>query len=254
MVALPRIRLVFGPGGSRLSVYVVGSVAAHVFFVAALLLSPLFMTRPSAPLNPIVVDLVAPAAAAPGPPAPPAAAAAPPPPPPPAEPPEGVRAAVSEPKKTKKPPPKEKPPEKKPSPPPPPPPTKAPPADAPEGPSGPPSGSSTVGDDESGSITAMETGDFELAWYRDSVTSSLYGHWVKPILQGVGEPYEVAVTFEIQRNGRMTDLKIEQPSGIPSFDRSALRAVSDAAPFPPLPRQWRKPTLSARFLFRLYPE
>lgn len=254
MVAIPRIRLVanFGPSGSRLPAFVVFSIAGHVLVTAALLLMPLLFGRSSVPVNPLVVDLVAPAAAATATRTPPAAAA---PPPPPSAPPEGVRAAASEPEPVKEPPKPEKKPPKKTTPPPPAPPPSSTPPSAAAGPPGPaPTGPAAAAGDDAASVTAMDTGDFEIAWYRDAVTSALYGHWVKPILDGVGEPYEVSVTFEILRDGSMSDLRIEHPSGIPSLDRSALRAVSDSAPFPPLPPAWRKPQLSARFLFRLYPE
>ena len=97
-------------------------------------------------------------------------------------------------------------------------------------------------------------GDLELGWYKGSVTAALFSQWRKPILEGNTEPHEVRVTFQIHRDGRVTDLRIAQSSGVPSLDRSALRAVADAAPLPPLPPNWREPTLSAGFVFRLYPE
>jgi TonB family protein len=242
VVAIPRIRIVarFDRSGSPLPGFVVGSSLVHGVLVATLLLLPSIVGRSRIPVDSLVVDLVSPAAAAP------AARAAPPPPAAPpasAEPPEGVRAAVSEPTPVDKP---EKKPEK---------PEAAPRPAA--GPSGPPQPDELRGGppgSASASITAMEAGDSELGWYRDSVTAALYGHWVKPILEGVGEPYEVSVTFDILRDGSLQNLRIEQPSGIPSFDRSALRAVADASPFPPLPRAWSKPLLSARFLFRLFPD
>ena len=245
MVSIPRIRIVarFARSGSRLPGFVVGSSLAHVVLVATLLLLPSLVGRSHVPqVDSLVVDLVSPAAAAP------AARAAPPQPvapPPSSEPPEGVRAAVKEPTPVEKP--KKKP--EKPKPASPPRPAAGPPGPPqPDAPGGGPTGN------ESASITALEAGDSELAWYRDSVTGALYGHWVKPILEGVGEPYEVSVTFDILRDGSLQNLRIEQPSGIPSFDRSALRAVADASPFPPLPRAWSKPILSARFLFRLFPD
>jgi protein TonB len=242
VVAIPRIRIVarFGRSGSRLPGFVVGSSLVHVLLVAALLLLPSLVGRSHVPVDSLMVDLVSPAAAAP------AARAAPPPP---SEAPEGVRAAVKEPTPVDKP---EKKPEKKPEAPKP-----APPPRPAAGPPGPPQTDALRGGppgSDSGSITALEAGDSELAWYRDSVTAALYGHWVKPILEGVGEPYEVSVTFDILRDGSLQNLRIEQPSGIPSFDRSALRAVADASPFPPLPRDWSKPLLSARFQFRLFPD
>ena len=44
----------------------------------------------------------------------------------------------------------------------------------------------------------------------------------------------------------------ETPNGLRwgAFDRSALRAVADASPLPPLPLEWREPTLAAAFVFR----
>jgi protein TonB len=70
----------------------------------------------------------------------------------------------------------------------------------------------------------------------------------------VATSYEVTVAFDIARDGSVLGLRIDQPSGIESLDRSALRAVRDASPLPPLPRTWSGNVLSARFVFRLYPE
>jgi TonB family protein len=49
-------------------------------------------------------------------------------------------------------------------------------------------------------------------------------------------------------------VRVEQTSGVPSLDRSALRAVADATPLPPLPKNWGPPVLPATFVFRLHPE
>jgi TonB family protein len=100
----------------------------------------------------------------------------------------------------------------------------------------------------------MEGGDVEFAWYRASVTAALYSNWRRPILSGISEPLETSVGFEILRDGTVVNLRIESASGVPSLDRSALRALTDASPLPPLPAQWREPRLSAVFVFRMYPE
>ena len=94
----------------------------------------------------------------------------------------------------------------------------------------------------------------EHAWYRDSVAMALRNHWMRPILQGVWQSLEVTVAFEIQRDGSARNLRIESSSGAPSLDRSALRAVADASPLPPVPQSWRDPVIQARFVFRLHPE
>ncbi len=133
--------------------------------------------------------------------------------------------------------------------------TPAPPTDTAEpgdeepAPAGPPG---VVG--EGSSVTALEVGDVRFAWYRDSVTAALFSNWRRPILDGLIEPVEVRVTFEILRDGSVRDLRVDQSSGIAVFDRSAMRAVADAAPLPPLPGNWREPTLPAAFVFQLFPE
>jgi protein TonB len=238
-----RIRLVarFGPPSSPLPPWVGYSTLAHVAFLAALIVMPSFRGRAPLVESSLLVDLVSaprPAARVAAPPSPPA-------PPVEAAPPEGVRVETQPPPKPKplpeKPPPKPKKEQPKPAAAPPPPP-------APAGPAGPPGGP------EGASISAVDAGDVEYAWYRASVTAALYSHWTRPILEGASGAYEVGVAFEIQRDGSVADLRVESPSGVPSLDRSALRAVADAAPLPPLPSAWRAAELPARYVFRLLPE
>ncbi|UCG62406.1 MAG: energy transducer TonB [Candidatus Zixiibacteriota bacterium] len=47
------------------------------------------------------------------------------------------------------------------------------------------------------------------------------------------------VYFQVLRSGRMVELRVEQSSGIPAFDRVCLTAVEKSAPFPPLPKDFR---------------
>ena len=110
------------------------------------------------------------------------------------------------------------------------------------------------GPDAGHSIAPLSGGDVEFAWYRASVTAALYSNWQRPILTGLTEPIQVSISFEIVRDGRVVNLSVDGPSGVPSLDRSALRAVSDASPLPALPSNWRQPRLEAVFVFRLYPE
>src|ERR1017187_8338574 len=46
----------------------------------------------------------------------------------------------------------------------------------------------------------------------------------------------VVVTFTIQRDGTIANVRVSQKSGIEPLDISAERAVRDSAPFPPLPQ------------------
>jgi protein TonB len=48
------------------------------------------------------------------------------------------------------------------------------------------------------------------------------------------------VAFEIDRDGRLTDLRLARSSGLVAFDRACLAAVRAAAPFPRPPAQVRE--------------
>jgi protein TonB len=233
------------------------SLVTHLVLLVTLVFLPSLRGPRSISESALVVDLVSfPTAPAALPTPAGAAVAAPPAPVPPApqptEPSPEARLETRVPEPVQE----ERPPDPKPSAPPPepaprnpaPPPVDPSAQPAPGEPSGPPG-------EAGATITAMEgADDFELGWYRASVTAALFANWRKPILEGMTEPREVRVTFEIQRDGRVSGVAVEGSSGVPSLDRSALRAVADAAPLPPLPANWREPTLSAGFIFRLYPE
>jgi outer membrane biosynthesis protein TonB len=46
---------------------------------------------------------------------------------------------------------------------------------------------------------------------------------------------------------------VEQPSGVFLFDQSCQRAVIDAAPFPPLPRDYGNEYVGVHFSFKFVP-
>lgn len=247
-----RVRLVLGSGVRRrggLGSWVAASVALHVAGFAALMAAPYLRDGPEVPDDYLVVEL----AALPGPPGPPAASAAPAPAPPEPEPAaelprEEVRVAPEEPKPAPE---KPKPVPEKPKPgeqeakPATPPPTPAAQAPAPAG----TPAASGGGGGGSGGVTAIDLAGIEFAWYNASVEAALKSRWVKPVLEGVGGPLTVTVAFEVLRDGTVRDIRIDASSGVPSLDRSALRAVGDASPLPPLPAGWRRPSAFARISF-----
>jgi len=236
------------------SPFVLASTTIHVALAAAVVLVPSLRARPQFP-DSFAVNLVAPGpparseASRPAPPRP-----APPQPKPETPPDEGVRVETSKPRVTEKKPVKE---EKREAPSEPvadpvPPGPVAPEADL----GGPEDDPGVVGDDSGevgGGIGGGES-DAELAWYQSSVTAALYGNWQRPVLSGLRESLEVGIEFEILRDGRVRGLRVTRTSGVPSLDRSALRAVSDASPLPPIPSHWPDASVPARFVFRLHPE
>jgi len=59
----------------------------------------------------------------------------------------------------------------------------------------------------------------------------------------------VYLSFNIERDGKISNPEIKQPSGIPSLDRSAMRAILASNPLPPLPGDYRGGTINVSFYF-----
>jgi TonB family protein len=93
-------------------------------------------------------------------------------------------------------------------------------------------------------------GYFPYAYYvdllRNRISSSWYSSLVAPGLKG---KHVAAIYFVVRRDGSIGDLRLENPSGIPSLDLSARRAVENAAPFAPLPPDFPSQYLVVHFEF-----
>lgn len=93
-------------------------------------------------------------------------------------------------------------------------------------------------------------GYFPYAYYvdllRNRISSSWYNSLVAPGLKG---KYVASVYFVVRRNGEISDLRLENSSGIASLDLSARRAIENAAPFAPLPPDFTSQYLVVHFEF-----
>jgi periplasmic protein TonB len=95
-------------------------------------------------------------------------------------------------------------------------------------------------------------GDFgsRYAWYVRVVNQKVSENWLKyevdPRIQDANRVY---VTFDIERNGRPTNVQIEQSSGVPSLDQSAIRALQRIDTFGPLPADYSGSRVSVEFWF-----
>ena len=58
------------------------------------------------------------------------------------------------------------------------------------------------------------------------------------------------VKFVIDRDGKIHDIVTETESGNGTFDRAALRAVTESSPLPPLPFGYSGSYLGVRLIFR----
>jgi protein TonB len=86
--------------------------------------------------------------------------------------------------------------------------------------------------------------------YADLVAQRVTEKWQTSGLAGQSAPI-VIVTFDIQRDGSVKNAKVAQRSGNSTLDYSALRAVMDASPFPPLPAEYDRNLASVELQFQL---
>ena len=97
---------------------------------------------------------------------------------------------------------------------------------------------------------ALDVADFPFTYYLRQIQQKVSENWVPPARPT--EPSQRAVVlFEISRDGRVRTSKVEKSSGNAFYDQSALRAVTDSAPFPPLPQDFPAPSLRVHFGFDL---
>lgn len=83
---------------------------------------------------------------------------------------------------------------------------------------------------------------------RDMVAS----HWrTTEIAANIRTAPQVIVTFTLHRDGSASNVHVTQSSGNSALDRSGVRAILDAAPFPKMPPQFPKDQTDIDFVFEL---
>ncbi|MGA2003303.1 MAG: TonB family protein [Terriglobales bacterium] len=95
-------------------------------------------------------------------------------------------------------------------------------------------------------------GDFgsRFSWYVQAVQRKVSENWLKyEIDPTIREANRAYVTFDIARDGHPTNVQIEQSSGVPSLDRSAVYAVQRIDTFGPLPPEYSGSRVSVEFWF-----
>ncbi|MFC2155683.1 TonB family protein [Acidobacteriota bacterium] len=93
-------------------------------------------------------------------------------------------------------------------------------------------------------------GSFPYAYYIDTIKNKISSSWYSSLVSpGLRGKFVVVVYFKILRNGSIEDLTVERKSGSDSLDLSALRAVENASPFPPLPVSFAYRYLGVHFEF-----
>jgi protein TonB len=96
------------------------------------------------------------------------------------------------------------------------------------------------------------TGDFgvKYAWYVRVIQQKVQENWLKyEIDPRITAANRVYVTFDVARDGHPSNVRIEQSSGVPSLDISAVRALQRIDTFGPLPADYSGGKISVEFWF-----
>jgi protein TonB len=96
-------------------------------------------------------------------------------------------------------------------------------------------------------VTGLEGGDFPYTLYVQGMQRKIGGNWFRPQIAGGAA---VIIYFRIQRDGTITDAKIETSSGNGTFDRAALSAVRSSSPLNTLPFAYTGSFLGVHLTFR----
>jgi len=87
-------------------------------------------------------------------------------------------------------------------------------------------------------------------WYVESVQRRISSNWLlSGVDPGVRWAPRVEVSFEILRNGTVVNIQMTRSSGVPSVDRSAIRAIQDSSPLDRLPSDYSGDKVFVEFWF-----
>jgi TonB family protein len=90
--------------------------------------------------------------------------------------------------------------------------------------------------------------NFPFSYYLISVRNSIARNWYEP---QVTRRTRCTIAFRIRRDGTVEDARVETPSGVPTFDQTAVRAVVAASPLPRLPADFKSDQLGVHFDFEV---
>jgi protein TonB len=102
-----------------------------------------------------------------------------------------------------------------------------------------------------GSVS-IDGGNFPFASYISRMRQKIATTWEVPV-GTEGLERNAVVYFRIHRNGSVSDVNVEKSSGLQLFDRSCQRGVIEAAPMPPLPREYNEEFVAVHFTFVYQP-
>ena len=109
---------------------------------------------------------------------------------------------------------------------------------------------------------AQKGGPGQIGLDQNSVLGSRFGAYAMLLMQRVSEHWRTngldsarlpfaTVSVDLFRNGTIRNAKLVEGSGNYQLDTSAVRAVTEAAPFPPLPAEYERDMVNVEFKFQI---
>jgi periplasmic protein TonB len=102
------------------------------------------------------------------------------------------------------------------------------------------------------SFSGTAGGDFgsRFSWYVEAVQRRISGNWLQSTVDpNISAAPRVIVTFDILRNGTITNIQTERSSNNYSVDASAIRAIQASSPVNPLPGEYSGNKVGVEFWF-----
>jgi TonB family protein len=98
----------------------------------------------------------------------------------------------------------------------------------------------------SSGATTLDAAEGPYQWYLFAIRRKISERW-----EGRGQAHAHApvVAFEIGRDGSVSNVSLKESSGSQDYDRTAMRAVADASPFPRLPSELHGSVLRVELRF-----
>ncbi|MDI6744276.1 MAG: TonB family protein [Thermodesulfovibrionales bacterium] len=107
---------------------------------------------------------------------------------------------------------------------------------------------------ERSSIT-FDVKGFKYDGYMMRLKDKIEGIWQYPYDAATRGIYgDLYLTFTIKKNGSLSKVELVRTSGYRSLDEAAMKALKDAAPYWPLPEDWKEEKLTVRghFIYSIY--
>jgi len=102
-----------------------------------------------------------------------------------------------------------------------------------------------------GGFNFQGAGDFgsRFSWYVQTVNRKVSDNWYTVEVSPSAQGKRVYLLFDILRDGSPSNVRVEQSSGIPALDQSAVRALQRIDTFGPLPPGYSGSKVSVEFWF-----